>query len=90
MAVHRDVRHALLDDQHPDNTKCAKLAQSIICRTSGDRLILINVLLDYGSRLISDATYPAPNPLSMFTTLTFEAHELSMPRSAAMPLNDAP
>jgi hypothetical protein len=43
-----------------------------------------------GRRLISDATYPAPNPLSMFTTLTFEAHEFSMPNSAAIPLNDAP
>ena len=25
--------------------------------------------------MISDATYPAPKPLSIFTTLTFDAHE---------------
>ena len=43
-----------------------------------------------GRRLMSDATYPAPNPLSIFTTLTLEAHEFSMPSSAAIPLNDAP
>jgi hypothetical protein len=44
----------------------------------------------YGKRLISDATYPAPNPLSMFTTLTFDAHEFIIPSNAAMPWNDAP
>jgi hypothetical protein len=43
-----------------------------------------------GRRLMSDATYPAPNPLSIFTTLTLEAHEFNIPRSAAIPLNDAP
>jgi hypothetical protein len=32
----------------------------------------------------------APNPLSIFTTLTFDAQEFSIPSSAAMPLNDAP
>jgi hypothetical protein len=42
------------------------------------------------SRLISDATYPAPNPLSMFTTLTFDAQEFIMPSKAARPLNEAP
>ena len=41
-------------------------------------------------RLISDATYPAPNPLSIFTTLTFDAHEFIIPKSAAKPLNAAP
>ena len=35
--------------------------------------------------LISDATYPAPKPLSIFTTLTFEAQEFIIPSSAAMP-----
>ena len=45
---------------------------------------------NYGKRLISDATYPAPNPLSIFTTLTFDAQEFSIPSSAAIPLNDAP
>ena len=41
-------------------------------------------------RLISAATYPAPNPLSMFTTLTFEAQEFIMPSRAASPSNAAP
>ena len=64
--------------------------------------IVINVLFNFGnypilailaihqSRLIIEATYPAPKPLSIFTTLTFEAQEFSMPNSAARPLNDAP
>src|SRR5882762_5385892 len=30
-------------------------------------------------RLIKLATNPAPKPLSIFTTVTFDAHELSMP-----------
>ncbi len=42
------------------------------------------------SRLIKAATYPAPNPLSIFTTLTFEAQEFIIPKSAARPLNAAP
>ena len=42
------------------------------------------------SRLIRAATYPAPNPLSIFTTLTFEAQEFIIPKSAASPLNAAP
>jgi hypothetical protein len=42
------------------------------------------------SRLIIEATYPAPNPLSMLTTLTFEAQEFSMPSRAASPLKEAP
>ena len=41
-------------------------------------------------RLISAATYPAPNPLSIFTTLTFDAHEFIIPSSAARPPNAAP
>ena len=36
------------------------------------------------------AKYPAPNPLSMLTTLTPLAQELSMVSRAASPLNDAP
>src|SRR3984957_19570992 len=44
----------------------------------------------YGSRLMSEATYPAPNPLSIFTTLTFDAQEFNMPSSAVSPLKDAP
>ena len=42
------------------------------------------------SRLIMLATYPAPNPLSMFTTVTFDAHEFSIPSSAAIPCKLAP
>ena len=48
------------------------------------------LLLESYSRLISDATYPAPKPLSIFTTLTFDAHEFIIPSSAATPLNAAP
>jgi hypothetical protein len=40
--------------------------------------------------LINDATYPAPKPLSMFTTLTFEAQEFIIPNKAATPLKAAP
>ena len=36
------------------------------------------------------AAYAAPNPLSMFTTTTPGAHELSIARRAAMPPKDAP
>ncbi len=39
----------------------------------------------YSSRLMIDAAYPAPKPLSMFTTVTFDAQEFSIPSSAAMP-----
>jgi hypothetical protein len=44
----------------------------------------------YASRLIIEATYPAPKPLSMLTTVTFEAQEFSIPSNAAMPWYDAP
>ena len=40
--------------------------------------------------LMADAWYPAPKPLSMFTTDTPEAHEFSMASSAATPPNEAP
>lgn len=42
------------------------------------------------SRLMHEATQAAPKPLSMLTTATLEAQELSMPRSAAMPPKLAP
>jgi len=42
------------------------------------------------NRLINDATYPAPKPLSMLTTLTFDAQEFIIPSRAVKPLNDAP
>ena len=41
-------------------------------------------------RLIKLATKPAPKPLSIFTTVTFEAHEFSIPNNAATPPNEAP
>ena len=40
--------------------------------------------------LIMDARYPAPNPLSILTTETPLAQELSIERSAERPLNEAP
>jgi len=36
------------------------------------------------------AAAAAPNPLSMLTTVTPEAQEFNMARSAASPPNDAP
>ena len=42
------------------------------------------------SRAMSPATNAAPKPLSMFTTVTLGAHELSIVRSGAMPASDAP
>ncbi len=36
------------------------------------------------------AAYAAPNPLSIFTTVTPAAQELSMPSRAAIPPNEAP
>src|SRR5579862_1263157 len=41
-------------------------------------------------RLIRLATKPAPKPLSMLTTVTFDAQELSIPSRAAIPPKDAP
>ena len=41
-------------------------------------------------RLIWAAMYPAPKPLSMFTTLTPSAQELSMVRRGASPPKEAP
>ena len=40
--------------------------------------------------MIRLARTPAPKPLSMFTTLTPLAQELSMDKSAATPPKDAP
>jgi len=39
---------------------------------------------------ISPATYPALNPASMFTTVTFDAQLLSIPSNAATPPKLAP
>ncbi len=42
------------------------------------------------SRLIRLATYPAPKPLSIFTTVTFDAQLFSIPSKAAIPFKLAP
>ena len=39
---------------------------------------------------MQEATQAAPKPLSIFTTVTLEAQELSMPSSAATPPKLAP
>jgi len=44
----------------------------------------------YYKRLMHDATQAAPNPLSIFTTVTLDAHEFSIPSSAATPPKLAP
>ena len=41
-------------------------------------------------RLMQEATQAAPNPLSILTTVTLDAQELSMPSSAATPPKLAP
>ena len=41
-------------------------------------------------RLMQEATQAAPKPLSILTTVTLEAQELSMPSSAATPPKLAP
>jgi hypothetical protein len=40
--------------------------------------------------LMQDATQAAPNPLSIFTTVTFDAQLFSIPSSAATPPKLAP
>jgi hypothetical protein len=42
------------------------------------------------TRLMQEATQAAPNPLSIFTTLTFDAQLFSMPSNAATPPKLAP
>ena len=41
-------------------------------------------------RLMRLATNPAPKPLSIFTTVTFDAQEFNIPSNAATPPKDAP
>jgi hypothetical protein len=50
----------------------------------------IFLLISPHRRLMQEATQAAPKPLSMLTTVTLEAHELSIPRSAAIPPKLAP
>jgi len=45
---------------------------------------------DAYNRLMQEATHAAPKPLSMLTTVTFEAQLFSMPSSAATPPKLAP
>ena len=77
--------------QHPNET-LGRLAMNLwlrLTRTTeetGNRRTKLSVYI----RFINDATYPAPKPLSMFTTLTLEAHEFIIPSKAATPLNAAP
>ena len=42
------------------------------------------------SRLMQEATQAAPKPLSMLTTVTFDAQEFNMPSNAATPAKLAP
>src|SRR5882724_4116309 len=42
------------------------------------------------NRLMHEATQAAPNPLSIFTTATFDAQLFSMPNNAATPPKLAP
>jgi hypothetical protein len=58
------------------------------CHTTGDSLKAAapsraNEILH--DRLISEATYPAPKPLSILTTVTLDAQEFIIPSKAAMP-----
>jgi hypothetical protein len=64
---------------------CARL-----CRVGGEVGHLTEVTPYLNRRLMGEATYPAPNPLSIFTTLTLEAQEFIIPNNAASPLNAAP
>jgi hypothetical protein len=74
----------------------SKIASAKAARFCGGVAIAAEMPLDGAAaraiykRLIMEATYPAPNPLSMLTTLTLDAHEFSIPSSAARPLNAAP
>ena len=58
--------------------------------TLGDALTFHSSLLFGHLRFIRLATKPAPKPLSIFTTVTFDAHELSIPSNAATPPKEAP
>ena len=42
------------------------------------------------NRLIIEAKYPAPNPLSIFTTAVLGEQEFNIPSNAATPPKDAP
>ncbi len=65
-----------------------------VCSFEGAKLWCFVLLLKEISlvhrRLMQEATQAAPKPLSMLTTVTLEAQEFSMPRSAATPPKLAP
>ena len=48
-------------------------------------LYFLNLLEPNYNLLITLATHPAPNPLSMFTTLTFDAQLFNIASSAVNP-----
>jgi uncharacterized membrane protein len=53
-------------------------------------VVVIVIVVAHGqprrrARRIRDAAKAAPNPLSMFTTVIPDAHEVSIPRSAESP-----
>src|SRR6185295_12202482 len=54
------------------------------------RIALLDHRLERHARQIRLAAAAAPKPLSMFTTVTPAAQELSIPRSAASPPKEAP
>ena len=61
------------------------LAQLLLMDEEDGEKPIMNGAYRSRTRLITLAATPAPNPLSMFTTVTPAAQELSMPSSAASP-----
>ena len=86
-AFAREFLIASLDDGIPLQTALGKVIRAIGVKEFAARVRVAspNVL-----RAISPATYPPLNPASIFTTVTFAAQLLSMPRRAAMPPKLAP
>ena len=70
----------------------ARLVTSVgyCCELTGCRRIRPGEGTPGHNRLIRLATYPAPKPLSIFTTVTFDAQLFSMPSKAAIPFKLAP
>jgi ABC-type sugar transport system substrate-binding protein len=68
------------------NADLSEVRLSVPCQ----RTDLRHAQLRTHRRLIVLATQPAPNPLSMLTTETFEAQLFSIPRSAVNPPKLAP
>src|SRR5215212_3201182 len=66
----------------------AKARSELIVNAGSERVVYSTGTVQ--RRLMRLATNPAPKPLSIFTTVTFEEHEFNIPRRAATPPNDAP